>query len=195
MSKIECHLMNMVCFKKSRIEIRVKLPKGLLLSSAAFMTSFEDGCQQGERNGQMDIAKFYNKNDKIISQSTIYYGKENQQDGQQLKINSSDWIEFGIEWNNKYLQTFLNRKVVYHANAVHSQWGKIIRASKSRSHLPFDHAFNLLIHIGVRSFLFGDKITSDNLKLLWNDEFNGITLNESLWTVLAYQNKCESKVL
>ena len=35
-----------------------------------------------------------------------------------------------------------------------SRSGKFIQATKSRYYLPFDHPFNLMLHIGVRSFQF-----------------------------------------
>ena len=35
-------------------------------------------------------------------------------------------------------------------------------------------------------------IPNTSLKLVWFDQFEGTTLNESLWSVLVHQNKCES---
>ena len=35
-------------------------------------------------------------------------------------------------------------------------------------------------------------IPNSSLKLVWFDEFEGSKLNESLWTVMVHQNKCES---
>ena len=35
-------------------------------------------------------------------------------------------------------------------------------------------------------------IPNSSLKLVWFDEFKGSKLNESLWTVMVHQNKCES---
>ena len=57
-----------------------------------------------------------------------------------------------MEWNNP--ADIYEWKIFYHANAIHSQWGKVIHAKRSRNYLPFDHPFNLLLHIGVRSFKF-----------------------------------------
>ena len=68
-------------------------------------------------------------------------------------FNSSDWIIFGIEWNKEYLVTFINNKVLYHANPIRTRWGDIIKATTNPYYLPYEHAFNLLLHIGVRSFL------------------------------------------
>ena len=151
-----------MCFRKSRIEIKAKLPKGHLLSAAAFMSSFEYMCQQGDRNGQVDIAKFYNNpysnEGSDFFQSTLHYGSGDLRDSsKKSNINSSDWIIFGIEWSDTYLQTYVDGKVVYHANTRQSQWGKFIQATKSRYYLPFDHSFNLMLHIGVSSFQFNTR--------------------------------------
>src|SRR5690349_20080910 len=93
-----------LCFSKSRVEISAKLPRGFLLSAAAFMSSFESGCHQGERNGQVDIAKFFSDHDHIHHfQSTLHYGSETQRDSRQSSFNSSEWIKFGIEWSKEHL--------------------------------------------------------------------------------------------
>ena len=37
-----------------------------------------------------------------------------------------------------------------------------------------------------------DFMPNTRLKLVWQDEFEGSTLNESLWNFMVHQNKCES---
>ena len=71
-----------------------------------------------------------------------------------LEIDYDDLIIFGIEWSDTYIQTFIHGKVVYHANTRQNQSGKSIHATKSRYYLPFDHPFNVILHIGARSFQF-----------------------------------------
>ena len=115
-----------MCFRKSRIEIRAKLPKDYRLSSAAFMSSFEYMCQQGDRNGQVDIAKFYSNEGSNFFQSILHYGSGGFSHSRILEINSSDWIIFGVEWSDTYLQTYIDGKVAYHANTRQSQSGEFI---------------------------------------------------------------------
>ena len=156
-----------MCFRKSRIEIKAKLPKGFLLSSAAFMSSFEYMCQQGHRNGQVDIAKLYNTRDIITFQSTLHYGRGGLSDiTKHMEINSNEWIIFGIELSDTYLLTFIDGKVAYHANTRWSQSGQFIEATKSRYYPTFNHPFNLMLHIGV---IFGNaryEPGEDELKTL-----------------------------
>ena len=146
-----------MCFRISRIEIKAKLPKGYSLSSVAFITSFEKDCYRGERDGQVDIAKFISHNFINFSQSTLHYGS-NFQDSRDQVINYNDWIEFGIELTDKHLQTFMNGKVVYHANRIQSQWGKYFKTDLNRYNLPFGHPFILMLHIGVRSFQIDKRL-------------------------------------
>ena len=145
-----------VCFQKGRIEIFAKPVNSLQLTCAAFMYSHRLGCNLGQQNCKVSIVEFRNdqfENEGIIKQQAktiLYYGKNDYQE-RVIDFKFDRFVLFGIGWNDNYLITFIDGMVFNHVNRFETKWGQNLRAKSEVTFLPFEHPFNLLLHIGDTS--------------------------------------------
>lgn len=143
-----------VCFKSCRVEIRAKGAVGKFLRSTIFMMSHANGCNTGQRKGQVDIAKL-NHFDKGSVNFDLYYGERDIETVLHLRqaniysLNIRDFHVYGIEWNSSSLTIFFNDRILYQSNHYIDEYGNRLRESSQRLYLPFDNPFNLMLTIGV----------------------------------------------
>ena len=144
-----------VCFQDARVEIRARKPIGAQLHAGLIMYAYEDLCGIGQYHGEVDIAKL--RNDSTIW-SSIHYGQNLSHDqvSPVTNANLNEYQVYGLEWNSTHIHWFINNQVIYQATRTHDQYGRSLNASKNSFYLPFDHSFNILLHVGVASFR-GDK--------------------------------------
>ena len=123
------------------------------------MLANELECNIGKIMGQVDLAMI--KDDGIVN-SNFYYGNgtynwENIGISELSGVNTQQFQLYGIEWNAKSLEIFVNDRVIYQANPYDDQYGKEFKNVETNLYLPFQHPFNLLLHIGVGSLKKEDE--------------------------------------
>ena len=84
------------------------------------MLAHQDGCNVGERKGQVNIAtiKSYYNGDYMEGRAKLYYGSEL---GEYVYrhlgyLDYSQFQLYGIEWTSTTLQIFINNQVHLQAN-------------------------------------------------------------------------------
>ena len=56
---------------------------------------------------------------------------------------------YGVEWGSDYIQWFIDDQVSYQVNKKYDHFGNLINQFDDPWYLPFEHLFNLYIHVGV----------------------------------------------
>ena len=115
------------------------------------MYSYEGLCGIGKYRGEIDIAKL--RNESTIW-SSIHYAQYLSHDEvfPIVKANLNEYQVYGVEWNRTHIHWFINDQVIFQANRTHDQYGCSLNVSENPFYLPFDHSFNILLHVGVASF-------------------------------------------
>ena len=119
------------------------------------MKSYQDGCNRGNVKGRtIIIEKERGKNS--------YYSGFTRDRYTILAVDTLDkedpahYHVYGIEWSESYLLLFMNDRVVMQANRIRDQAGDIVTSVHQPYYLPFDHPFNLLLHMNVHKDYLGD---------------------------------------
>ena len=144
-----------VCFQDARLEIRAKKPTGAQLHAGLVMYAYKGVCGVGAFNGEVDIAKLRNQTNIWTS---IHYAQYRSHD-HVFDYHDDDLNEYhvyGVEWNSTRIAWFVDNQTIFETNRTHDQFGRSLSASENQFYLPFDHSFNILLHVGVGSFV-GDN--------------------------------------
>ncbi|KAL6924110.1 hypothetical protein FSST1_001384 [Fusarium sambucinum] len=187
--------------KYGRIEVEAKLPSGDWMWPAIWMMPQDNVYGEWPRSGEIDImesrgndAEKYPLGNNIVS-SAMHWGTLYDTDAFRLSKGewgskrtkmSDDFHTYGLEWNEKYLFTWLDgrlRQIVFFdftKNKNMWEYGKFagVTVNKTvhkdtwsqtgRSNTPFDQPFYLILNVAVGSTngWFPDKLGAKP----WSDE-------------------------
>ncbi|RSM00831.1 hypothetical protein CEP52_008900 [Fusarium oligoseptatum] len=187
--------------KYGRVEVEAKLPSGDWMWPAIWMMPQDSVYGEWPRSGEIDImesrgndAEKYPLGNNIVS-SAMHWGTLYDTDAFRLSMGewgskrtkySDNFHTFGLEWNEKYLFTWLDgrlRQIVFFdftKNKNMWEYGKFagITVNKTvhkdtwsqtgRSNTPFDQDFYLILNVAVGSTngWFPDKLGEKP----WSDE-------------------------
>ncbi|KAF4963890.1 hypothetical protein FSARC_8143 [Fusarium sarcochroum] len=187
--------------KYGRVEVEAKLPSGDWMWPAIWMMPQDSVYGEWPRSGEIDImesrgndAEKYPLGNNIVS-SAMHWGTLYDTDA--FRLSSGEWGSkrtkysdgfhtFGLEWNEKYLFTWLDgrlRQIVFFdftKNKNMWEYGKFagVTVNKTvhkdtwsqtgRSNTPFDQPFYLILNVAVGSTngWFPDKLGAKP----WSDE-------------------------
>ncbi|KAI9709914.1 MAG: hypothetical protein M1820_002991 [Bogoriella megaspora] len=168
--------------KYGRVEVVAKLPAGDWLWPAIWMLPVNDVYGPWPASGEIDIMEgrgnnySYPMGGNNIVTSTLHFGPDPGEDGYwtqivkrhaKLSTFADGFHTFGIEWNEKYMFTYIDTRllqVVYTAFAGESFWdrGKFPPSTQNGTRLaspwpsgnniaPFDQDFYLILNLAVGS--------------------------------------------
>ena len=152
------------------------------------MQAYQGGCNKDSVNGKVGISQVMDNQFRRTEIHSGIFSKLNswKRSGRSSIKNIYEYQVYGIDWNELAFQTFTNDQVIYQGNR---KFDVDMHEFPDRNQdeyysFPFEHPFNLFIHIGVNSFGQDLRNGEDNSELAWLE-----IENVTVYGDVAYNNE------